>query len=449
MTAHPAPTSPAPPARASLARHIVRSVAIAILGLALGFLGLLNALAGAPLVRDSLKPLVTASHLDSGMAVFLILLAALFGPILVLLFCNRHGWLRAPQLTALTALVLAAFTYLAWDEPSVRRPLSMDELAPALPGDEVTFQIFLRYAANTPAANAVKSLKLPVGAATNNLVKKPDQWITFLREHRAEIEAEWAALTPVRTWWDELAAQPRIGDLTKPSASSPIIAFQPMRIYAQLAVATASLQALDGHGDDAFVTLTRLYNVVRKFEPNSRTLVRSMVAKVIQKMALQAAGFVLDHATVSAASRAAFAEELTAATTGPAGARRLLLTEYAYFQPTIQVYISGTEPAGHDRERSLQRVIRIFGRLIINPRATLNLVGARYYGLAALAEARNFRELESSQAPINRDFLDGYHVKNLGGRLLADMATPALVKVVKTYWEIEDLRLAVLKRLRS
>ncbi len=94
-----------------------------------------------------------------------------------------------------------------------------------------------------------------------------------------------------------------------------------MRTYTQYAVAIASLQALDGRGDEAFATLTNLYCVARKLEPNARTLVRAMIAKVIQKMALNTAGFVLDHATVSPASRVALAAEMSAATAGPAGAR--------------------------------------------------------------------------------------------------------------------------------
>ena len=58
-------------------------------------------------------------------------------------------------------------------------------------------------------------------------------------------------------------------------------------------------------------------------------------------------------------------------------------------------------------------------------------------------------ELEASKGPINREFLGGYHVKNIGGRLFADMAMPGLSKVVKTYWDIEDSRAALLTRLKA
>jgi hypothetical protein len=98
---------------------------------------------------------------------------------------------------------------------------------------------------------------------------------------------------------------------------------------------------------------------------------------------------------------------------------------------------------------SLQTAARIFGPLVINPRATATLFGERYRALADLAAARRLRELEDRNHPVNRPFLDAYRGKNFGGRLLADLALPALAKVVKSYWEIDDLRLAMLTRLRA
>ena len=39
-------------------------------------------------------------------------------------------------------------------------------------------------------------------------------------------------------------------------------------------------------------------------------------------------------------------------------------------------------------------------------------------------------------------------MKNLGGRLILNMAIPGYQKIIKTYWDIEDLRLALLGRLK-
>jgi hypothetical protein len=89
-----------------------------------------------------------------------------------------------------------------------------------------------------------------------------------------------------------------------------IIAFQPFRAHYQHACAIASLQALDGHGDAALATLLPILEVNRKLEPSSRTLVRSMLARVGQRMAIETAAFVLDTTAVSPDSRARFASAL-------------------------------------------------------------------------------------------------------------------------------------------
>ena len=439
------------PASRSVASRFLRAVIITALALALSMLGLLAVATSAPVVRESLGPLVWEHKIVSGTALFITLAVAVLVPIGALIFCSRRGWLRWPQLTALGLLVVAAFAFLMWDDPAVRRPLGMDELSPALAGDEVTYQLSLRYAKNGPAAQAFQppASQLAVAQATSEIVGHPEKWENFLREHRAEIEAGWSELAPVRAWWDELATHPRLGDLGTPELSSPILAFQPVRTYTQYAVAVASLQALDGHGDAAMASVTHLYAVARKLEPNARTLVRAMIAKVIQKMALQTGGFVLDHATVSPASRAALAAEIAAAASGAPGARRLILIEYAYFGPNLSSFLAGPPISDQFGERWLQRLARFLGRVVINPNATQNLVGDRYYQLAALAEERKLGELEASKGPINREFLGGYHMKNIGGRLFADMAMPALSKVVKSYWDIDDLRLALLTRLKA
>src|SRR5476651_1752039 len=105
------PVSPAPKSR------FVRTVGIAALALALSFLGLLNVVASAPVIRDSLGPLVWEHRVVSDTAVFVTLAVTLLVPVVALIFCSRRGWLRWPQLTALWVVVFATLAYLAWDDP--------------------------------------------------------------------------------------------------------------------------------------------------------------------------------------------------------------------------------------------------------------------------------------------------------------------------------------------
>src|SRR5581483_8769142 len=154
----------------------------------------------------------------------------------------------------------------------------------ALPGDEATSRLTLRFAKGSRMEKAYLGPRLTFNGVNP---AQPVRWAQFLQAHRAEIESGWTQLAPVRAWWDEMAAAPRLGDLTPPRPDAPIPAFQPMRQYCQYAVAIASLQALDGQGDAAAATLLRLYEVARKLEPNSRTLVRTMIARVTQRLAIE------------------------------------------------------------------------------------------------------------------------------------------------------------------
>ena len=95
------------------------------------------------------------------------------------------------------------------------------------------------------------------------------------------------------------------------------------------------------------------------------------------------------------------------------------------------------------------RLLRALGSLLVNPRATQNLVGDRYYELATLAEQRQLEKFDANMNAIEHDFNRSYYAKNLGGHYFADMAMPAFSKIVTTYWEIEDLRAVLLKRLEA
>jgi hypothetical protein len=426
--------------------RVVRATVIVVLAVSISILALIVLAAGAPVVRESLKPLFSEHAIVSIAAAVVILLAALLVPLAALSWLARNGHLTALRLAVLACVVGTAFTYLMWDDPVVRRPLTMDELAPPLPGDEISHGLILRYGKGTPATNAYRAPTEPIVARVGP--KAGEKWTEHLQKNRAAIEAGWEDLRDVRAWWDELARQPRLGDLTPPRFDAMIMAFQPVRAYSQHASAIAGLKALDGHADEAADMMIELYDVARKFEPASRTLVRSMIGKVIQRIAIETIGFILDHGPVSPAKRAALAQVLATGTGGPAGARRLVLIEYAYFQPYLDHYVRTQQEPGIFEQPWVRWIVARFSRILINPRATQNLMGDRYYQLATLAEQRRLGEFEVTSKAIERT-MGTYQVKNLGGRLVADMAMPAFSKIVKSYWDVDDARVALLARLQS
>ncbi|MEY2881940.1 MAG: hypothetical protein RLZZ15_4320 [Verrucomicrobiota bacterium] len=353
------------------------------------------------------------------------------------------------------AAALPVLTYLAVDDPVLRHPLTLDEFAPAFPGAEKSFGVLTRYGKSHPLG---RDFKAPNRIFTKGALvspDKPDAWAQWLADHRADITADWADLAPVRAWWDELAAFDRLGDLTPGRVDAEIMAFAPVRSYSQHAAAVAGLLALDGRGDEAFATLQPLLEVSRKLEPSARTLVRFMIARVMQRLALDAANFVLDRTPVSAAARARFAAALAGGSGGEAGARRLIAVEYAIGLETfrdlqlgdfIQFYAAEHFKAGDFRRDLPVHGLNVLSPLVFNPRHTFNLIGdlsAQRQELAARREAAKIGEHDKA-------FFAGAgrpRFKNLGGALFMRQSTPALVKVTESYWKIEDLRTALRARL--
>ena len=206
-------------------------------------------------------------------------------------------------------------------------------------------------------------------------------------------------------------------------------------------------------GCGALAMVGDVYKVGARLEPSSRTLIRAMIAKSVQRSALEAAGFVLDHATVSAEARRSFARLLAEPAGGRAGARRLVLTESAgFFQSARGIATFSTlSPRLPSRESWPLYIERCANTLILkitlNPQATANRLNEAMEGCSFSAETRELGGLEGMEEKLDADLFGHFQVKNLSGRLLIPMAVPHYAGLVRTYWETEDRRAALLKRL--
>ena len=388
---------------------------------------------------------------------WLTLAAVVVLPVALAVIVRRRGIAPLPRIAIGYAAILPVVIYLSIDDPVLRRPITLKEFAPAFPGAEQSFAVLMRYSKSQTLRTNFRAPDRIFKKGPFSDPGKPEAWAKWLDERRADVEADWADLAPVRAWWDELAAFDRLGDLTPGRVDADIMAFAPVRSYSQHAAAIAGLHALDGRGDDAFATLQPLLEVSRKLEPSARTLVRFMMARVMQRTALEAAAFVLDRTPVSPAARARFAAALERGSSGEAGARRLIAIECAFshdaFQELgigdfIQFYAAEQFHPGDLRRELPFHALNFASPLIFNPRRTFNLVGeltARNQELAAHRQAGKIAE-------SNRAFFadEGrLRFKNLAGALLMQRSLPALTKVTETYWKIEDLRTALRTRLAT
>ena len=344
------------------------------------------------------------------------------------------------------ALVVApVLAYLASDDPVIRRPVTFEEIAPAFPGAEKSYEVLMRYGQRHPLGHNFRAPDRMFKTGPYADASKPAAWREWLAKHRADVEADWADLAPVRAWWDELNTFDRIGDLTPASLDFEIMAFAPVRSYSQRAAAIAGLQALDGRGDDAIATLLPLVEVSRKLEPSARTLVRFMIARVMQRMAYDTALFVLDTTSVSSASRARLAAALNGGSGGEAGVRRLLAIENAFL---LNLHFGDLVQRKTDDRPVLLSSLNFISPLLYNPRRTYNLNGALTVDLQDFAARRDLKGFAAREHEFyTREAAP--HFKNYLGATLIAMRTPAFAKVVESYWKTEDLRTALAARLAS
>lgn len=390
------------------------------------------------------------SFMEGITGVVVLCLVVLIVTVVVFLACRKlqqRSWARlAVGYVALAGVLV----YLAHDEPTFRHPVTMEEISPVFPGAEASYAVLMRYGNQHPLG---QSFKAPVFKGRWPFVDgpgKPEAWRKAITAIRPELEANWAGLTTERAWWAELSAFDRIGDLMPAQYDAEIMTFAVVRAVTQYGVAIASLQAIDGHGDEAIDTLLPILGVGRKLQPYSRSLVRSMVSVVVEKMSLNAAAFILDTTPVSAAAKA----KLVAALEGgdpERGARNLLATEYArqfgwMSHEKAGNLLSVVQNGSDNRHPWGTRVLNLISPLAYNPHITFNQVGDLYADMSDLTAKRELDKFDARWKSYF-DEASGAGIKNLFGRYLTMMMIPAYQKVAESYWQTQDLRASLLARL--
>ena len=436
------------PARRPLWLRLLRSLVAIGLCLALTIITAVAVIGCLPIVTESFKQLFSWGDKVPKGAVGLTVLFVILVPLIVLAVAQRKGWLTWPVLAASWLVVLPVLGWLAWDEPAIRQPVTIEEFSPAFPGAEQSYAVLMQYSKQTPSdeAKAFATLK-PAIQFSGNSPRDPAKWLEFVTKNRPALEADWAALAPQRRWFGELAAFDRLGDLTPSDYSANTITFQAWRTLSQRTCAAATLLALDGHGDEAIDLLVPLLEVSRKLQLSSRTLVRTMIALAVERMTLETAGVVLDRTPVSAASRARLTAAL-ANENAPALARRLLLVEYVLFAPLNRMKLGDSIAGTWGNEKFiLRRPLNFLSALFLNPIATTNIYGDRVRELADLAEARELGKFAVRSQDFGNILLKEPGMKNVGGRLMLTMAVPAYSKILESHWKTADLRVELRTRL--
>ena len=432
-----------------------RGLRLAALGLQTVFatLFLLLGLAAAPTpLRDPLQQLLVGwsqwgFHAPSSSYVFCLavgLILAATGIFWVLWRLQARSW---PRIALGYAVVGGVLLYLAHDDPAIRHPIKMEDISPAFPGAEESFGVLMRYGRAHPLG---RDFKAPVfkDPFPHFAPDPASEWRETLKSRRTELEAHWVELAPLRTWLIELNSFDRIGDLTPARMDAEVLAFQSIRTISQHTIAIASLQAIDGHGDDAIDTVVPIIQIGRKLQPYSRTLVRSMIGGVIEHIGMSTASFILNTTAVSPAAKSRLAAALQGVNT-EAGARHFISIEYAFTLGAFQGKRIGdilVESGSGNDSPWRRRAFNAISPFVYNPRATFNIRGDLYADLQDLVGRRQIDQMRTRMNRfVERDVRPG--IKNSFGKLLNKMAVPPYEKVSENYWRNQDERAALLVRL--
>ena len=448
------PTVP-PPAEA-LPFRLLRIAALAVLALILTLIIAMEVAALSETARGLFAALMSlpfsgGQFRDLGEGT---LAAILIAPVLLvaggILFLAWVSRLTSWKVVGVGAVAVAGvLAYLATDDATFEKPATFIEPAQATPAARDSFAVLMRYGREHPLGKAFKepTFKDPYPDWNSHDEAK---WRAMLTSRRAELEAHWAQLAPQWAWWNEMNTFDRIGDLTPPDPESEIIGFQVFRTLSRHAFAIAGLQAIDGHGDQAVETLLPVLEVSRKLRPDSRILVRSMIAEVIQRLSLESAAFILDTTPVSPAERARLADALRG-DDPVGGARALLEKDYAFAQASLASRRAGDFIHYYnamDRHAWLRTPFNVVSPFIYNPKATFNLYGRLASDLQDLVGKRELDKMDPREKAFFAEDAKP-RFKNLFGRLMIRSVVPVYFKVSENYWRTEDMRVALLARLKA
>jgi len=346
-------------------------------------------------------------------------------------------------------LVLAGVLFsLAHDDGLVRHPSRLEPVQANFPGASESYAVLMRYGKQQPLG---RDFRLTASAALqqgSGKWKPSDPgWREWLIANRAEIVNGWTNLEPIRSWWTELNAFERLGDLTPPKSDADIPAFQPIRAVFQHGCGMASLHAIDGNEAAAVQTLLPILELSRKLQPLSRTLVRSMIGVAGEKLALETTAFIFDTMTVSPEGRASLTSALRGGSTAEEGARRLVTIEYEWAMAFLSDPKTARFPIGLSLPRWMQYGVPWLAWVIYNPQRTLNLYSDMMAELQERAINRQQGDLDALTAMTLRAPRLGF--KNFAGNALLRGITPNYNKLLETHWKSADLRSALQQRVQG
>lgn len=348
------------------------------------------------------------------------------------------------------AVLLCGVVYLAWDDPALTHPLTLQELVPAPATDaEASYQATLAFTkiGDQPAPRTQPN---PRHHLKHSPVDKPDEWAKEIAAGRDKVGENFAAMAPAREWLAELDRFAEIGDMPGTDLGAPIINYSVFRQAGIALCDEAAALAQEGRGDDALELLRLLASVAVKLERHARSDMRILIAVNALRRTFATADHVLSTTPVSPEKKSEFA----AAVAGRDAA--LIRHRLAWLNYTMvtQVFLKHPDnvlggiimDGGVDRFWA--RVLSWTRPLTVLPRNTSNLLAEFSQAIERVLENPAVVNI-ASDGPLLYKRLQSASPRNFGGRSLILIVAPSYKKLAENLRATEEARRALLSKLGS
>jgi hypothetical protein len=360
---------------------------------------------------------------------------------LALLAILRH--LRSRWIILAALVPTALFIFLAHDES----PYALPDLGQRAEGDDPGYRSLMWFGKGSPYSRLDEMLGLESNADDEvRLPPEPATWADYVRDHRTEIVRAWSGLSLGMEWADRMAEEPPHG-VWRHRVEDPSLEFRAIRRLVLVTNAHAFMLAAGGEPDQGLETLIPVIRAMHNLQRTGPLLTTALVAAASLQATFVDAQVILLTATVSPEARGKLRAALEEAPAVPDVLHTIFGGEIEYAASVLDQYeTESATPLGPDSRIDpwIGTGISLAGRLVFNRNHTLRVIADTIRAEEALAVTREYDRLDRWHPPPTPW---PEQVKNPVGRLLTTMIVSAPRREVQRIWDVEDLRLNLLKQL--
>jgi hypothetical protein len=279
----------------------------------------------------------------------------------------------------------------------------------------------------------------------------------MVSKDRAAFEEAWTNDTLGREWVDAMAAHEPVGIFPPAGFKDPAMTFSVLRRHCMVRWGIAQLLLIDGKSDEALRILLPLLQASYHLQKGGTSLVTQMIANVFIHGTHQRLQLILDADNLSSDARSEALAVLRGATSVELSIKNALLGEQLLVRSSIDsIGNAHTElttafqlaAAFSDTNHNYEAVgNRFLVRLFFNPHRSEREYSDFLNEASRLAQQRKLDRMNENAAAYAAK-ISSWRLKNPVGQQLIAMALPAFQKTFGRFWEVEDQRLALLKRLQ-